>query len=585
MLTRPTYVLATLLQATFQASASRRLAASLSGAVILGIVAALPSTTPHVQISPTLAAGSPWLDRLNLWRTTSGLPSVTANAVWSDGDLKHSTYMVKNDLVTHYETVGVPYYTVEGDTAAKNSNIFVSSSTSLTDEQAIDWWMQAPFHAIGIMDPRLTQSGYGSYREVKTGWQAGATLDVLRGNPFSGGTYPVYFPGNGSTEPLRTFDGNESPNPLQACAGYTAPTGLPVFVEVGGNVATTAGPVHSFVGNGVALEHCVIDSNTPSVGSSLTGRGGVIVIPKQPLQTGITYSVALTVNGLPYTWSFTVGPFPTATPPPAGWQSLGGTLSSSPAASSWGPTRTDIFVRGSDNGLWHRSRTGATWSAWESLGGVMTADPSAVSWGTNRIDVVVRGFDYALWHRSFDGTTWSSWDKLGGYATSAPAVASWGPNRLDVIVTGTNNRGLWQSTWNGTSWAWTSLGGSATSDPGAVSSSANRIDVFVAGTDNHGLWHNTWNGTSWTWTSLGGVALSGPNATSCTAGHVDMFVTGTDAAIWQRGFNGTSWAAWKSLGGTWTSRPSAVCPPGSVAIDVFARGTDNALWIGPATGS
>jgi hypothetical protein len=554
--------------------------------VLLGVLAALPPASPHVRISPTLTAtGTLWLDRMNQWRNSSGVPSVNSNAVWSDGGLKHSTYMVKNDLVTHYETVGVPYYTPEGDAAAKNGNITVSSSTSLTDDMAIDWWMQAPFHALGIMDPRLTQSGFGSYREVKTGWQTGATLDVLRGNPFSGGSYPVYFPGNGSTEPLRTYDGNESPNPLQACAGYAAPTGLPVFVQIGGNVATSVGPIHSFLGNGVALEHCVIDSSTPSVGSGLTSRGAVIVIPKAPLQTGITYTVALTANGLPYTWSFTVGPFPVTSPPPTGWQSLGGTLTSSPAASSWGPAREDIFVRGSDNALWHRPRIGLAWGAWESLGGILSADPSAVSWGTNRIDVVVRGFNNAIWHRSFDGTNWSAWDSLGGYATSAPAVASWGPNRLDVIVTGTNNRGLWQATFNGTSWTWSSLGGSATSDPGAVSSAANRIDMFVAGTDNHGLWQDTWNGTSWTWTSLGGIAVSGPNAASCSAGHVDMFVTGTDGAIWQRGFNGTSWAAWKSLGGSWTARPSAVCPSGSAIIDVFARGTDNALWTGPATGS
>jgi len=50
----------------------------------------------------------------------------------------------------------------------------------------------------------------------------------------------------------------------------------------------------------------VIDSTNPSVGSNLTSRGGVIVIPQQPLQPGVNYVVALTVNGVPYTWSFKV---------------------------------------------------------------------------------------------------------------------------------------------------------------------------------------------------------------------------------------------------------------------------------------
>ena len=217
--------------------------------------------------------------------------------------------MVKNDLVTHYETPGKPYYTAAGDTAARDSNIYVSSSTGTTDAQAIDWWMQAPFHAMGMMDPRLTQTAFGSYRQVKSGWQLGAAVDVLRGNPFTGGHYPVYFPGDGSTEPLTSYDGYEYPNPLQACPGYAAPSGLPVFVEVGGNMATTVGAVHSFTGNGVALAHCVIDSSNSAVGSYLYNRGAVVLIPKQPLQSGVKYVVALTVNGKPYTWSFTVGAF------------------------------------------------------------------------------------------------------------------------------------------------------------------------------------------------------------------------------------------------------------------------------------
>ncbi len=271
------------------------------------MVTGLAASPAHLVMTPAASGG--WLDRLNSWRASTGLSNLSENPLWSAGDSNHALYMVKNDLVTHYETPGVPYYTTEGDTAARNSNIQVSSTTSTSDVQAIDWWMQAPFHAMGMMDPRLTQTGFGSYREVKSGWQEGGALDTLRGNSFTGGQYPVYFPGNGTTEPLSTYGGGEFPDPLQACPGYSAPTGLPVFVEVGGNVATTAGPVHSFTGNGVPLEHCVIDSTNPSVGSNLVGRGGVILIPKQPLQNGVRYVVALTVNGMPYTWSFTVGPF------------------------------------------------------------------------------------------------------------------------------------------------------------------------------------------------------------------------------------------------------------------------------------
>ena len=286
----------------------RGLALSMFAALALGAVAGAPPAAPSpVRLDTTPAATAPWLARLNAWRATSSLPSLTENTTWSQGDYDHAVYMVKNDLVTHYETPGVPYYSVAGDTAARDGNLNVSSSTSETDSQAIDWWMGAPFHAMGLMDPRLTASGFGSYRQVKSGWQMGAVVDDLRGNAFSGGTYPVYFPGNGSIEPLTTYSGGEWPDPLQACSGYAVPTGLPVFVEVGGNVATKAGAISSFTGNGVALAHCVIDSSNAAVGSYLAERGGVIVIPRAPLKAGVKYVVSLTVNGLPYTWSFSVG--------------------------------------------------------------------------------------------------------------------------------------------------------------------------------------------------------------------------------------------------------------------------------------
>src|SRR5438132_1201021 len=269
-----------------------------------GPPAAVTPATPPTDV-PCPGTGS-WLARLNFWRSTAGLPSVTANTVWNDGDYKHAIYMVKNQQVTHYEISGYPYYTTAGDTAARNSNIEVNSTTSATDAHAIDWWMGAPFHAMGMMDPRLKQVGFGSYREVRSGWEAAFALDVIRGNSFTGGTYPVFWPGNGMTVPLRTYSGNEFPNPLQACPGYSGTVGLPVFVEVGGNVATTVGPVHSFTGNGAPLAHCIIDSNTPTVGSMLTSRGGVIVIPQAPLVPGVTYTVTLTVNSVPYAWSFRV---------------------------------------------------------------------------------------------------------------------------------------------------------------------------------------------------------------------------------------------------------------------------------------
>src|SRR5258708_24213627 len=102
--------------------------------------------------------------------------------------------------------------------------------------------MGAPFHAMGMMDPRLATTGFGSYRQSPSPstWQMGAAVDVGDGMT-APGQYPVLFPGNGSTEPLTRYSGNEFPDPTPACPGAT---GLPLFVGVRGHVSTTACPLH-----------------------------------------------------------------------------------------------------------------------------------------------------------------------------------------------------------------------------------------------------------------------------------------------------------------------------------------------------
>src|SRR5690348_4023348 len=299
----------------------------IKGVLALG-AALLTSMGLVVQQALPVSAAPAWLDRLNAWRAASNVSTLSENTTWDQGDYAHSQYMVKTDLVTHYEDPANPYYTAAGDTAARNGNIQVSSTTSTSDETSIDWWMAAPFHELGMMDPRLSSTGFGSYRQVKSGWQAGFTLDTLRGNSFSGGTYPVFFPGNGSSVPLTSYGGGEFPDPLTACSGYTAPTGLPITIQVGGNVATSA-TVHTITANGSPIAHCAIDSSSPSVGSNLTSRGAVILIPRSPLQAGVTYTVAVTVNGVPYTWSFVVNSNNTIGPAiPVGWTSVGGIATS-----------------------------------------------------------------------------------------------------------------------------------------------------------------------------------------------------------------------------------------------------------------
>jgi spore germination protein YaaH len=277
-------------------------------------------------------------------------------------------------------------------------------------------------------------------------------------------------------------------------------------------------------------------------------------------------------GGAPELWNLLTSKFAV----PSNWSSLGGSISSGVSAASWGQTRLDLFVRGTDNAIYHRWWNSNGWYDWENLGGVATSAPAAVAWGSGRLDLFVRGTDNALYHRGWNGA-WGDWESLGGGLSSGATVASWGANRLDVFVQGTDNQ-LWHKAWNGSYWSeWDPQGGRFLAAPSAVSWAPGRIDVFALGTGTN-LVHHAWIGTYWGgWDSLAGPISSGPAVASCAPGHLDVFALGSDAALLQLGYRG-SWGGWSRIGGNWTSDPGAICRPGKTTVDIFERGQDHSAW-------
>ena len=76
---------------------------------------------------------------------------------------------------------------------------------------------------------------------------------------------------------------------------------------------------------------------------------------------------------------------------------------------------------------------------------------------------------------------------------------------------------------------------------------------------------------------VGAPVAGAPAVTAQNANSLDLFVRGTDNALWYKYWTGTTWTAATSLGGVLTSSPAATSP-GNGTIDVFVRGTDNGLW-------
>jgi uncharacterized protein YkwD len=277
------------------------------GHVYLPVITATTASQPNTN-EPA------WLSYLNAYRAGSKLPLVTEDASLSAADLLHAKYTVINNTLSHSEDSSKPGYTTEGNNAASHSNVMASSGASTSDEDAIDMWLQGPFHALGMLDPHLTITGFGSYRDSgASGIRMAAAIDVWSKRSSSlpaGASYPVMWPGNGATVALSAYYGNESPNPLASCSGYSAPTGLPIILQVGNGSQTPNVTGHSFAQGSTSLDSCVFDQTTftgDAVGKSiLNGRDGIVLIPRAPLSAGKTYSVSITDRGTVYAWSFTI---------------------------------------------------------------------------------------------------------------------------------------------------------------------------------------------------------------------------------------------------------------------------------------
>jgi hypothetical protein len=78
-----------------------------------------------------------------------------------------------------------------------------------------------------------------------------------------------------------------------------------------------------------------------------------------------------------------------------------------------GSNSLNLFAKGTDGALWWKYWNGTSWAGWQSLGGKLTSSPAATSPANGVIDVVVRGGDNGLWENSNYSGSWSGWTSIG----------------------------------------------------------------------------------------------------------------------------------------------------------------------------
>jgi hypothetical protein len=265
--------------------------------------------------APTAQAASSWLDRLNFYRATALLPPVVEDPVLSGAVRQHAQYMLANGVVKHSEDRRAAGATVEGAAAAAASNLAGSARATETESWAVDMWMQAPFHALGMLDPALARVGFGIRHAARGKLQTAAGLDVIRGRSAQpSASYPIVWPAGGATVPIAAHIA-EYPSPLTSCPGFAAPAGLPLIVQLGTGESTPNVTGSWLLQDDVPLEHCVFDERTyrnrdaaeQELGRRILAlRNAIVLIPRAPLAAGARYRAVIEESGRLIDWTFSI---------------------------------------------------------------------------------------------------------------------------------------------------------------------------------------------------------------------------------------------------------------------------------------
>ena len=199
-----------------------------------------------------------------------------------------------------------------------------------------------------------------------------------------------------------------------------------------------------------------------------------------------------------------------------------------------------VFARSASGML--QAYAGGTWT---DLGKQIVGQPAAYPSAGGRVDLFVRGTDDQVWHGVLSGgqTTWTS---LGGALTEAPTAAFTSPAVWTVFARGTD-RQLW---FRGPSSSWSPLGAPVApaadgfnGRPSASIDGSGAVHVAVrARTDE--IWERVQTGGVWSgWRSLGGTLNDSPTLVAA-GGWIYMFAVAADDRLWQRNFINGAWGSW-----------------------------------------
>src|SRR5262249_48484350 len=141
----------------------------------------------------------------------------------------------------------------------------------------------------------------------------------------------------------------------------------------------------------------------------------------------------------------------------SGFVSLGGKTSGDPVVARNQDGRLEVFVIGTDGGVWHTWQLkagGGSWFDWYAHGapaGVTLAAARVITRRDGRMVVIARGAQDGAVYLSEQTTPnglWTGWSSLGGAIEGAPAIGNNQDGRLEIFGRGTDGA-LWHAWENG----------------------------------------------------------------------------------------------------------------------------------------
>lgn len=266
------------------------------------------------------------------------------------------------------------------------------------------------------------------------------------------------------------------------------------------------------------------------------------------------------------------------------WVTLGGTITSDPAACTIG-NWTFVVARGTDNRYYYRRRylpTGV-WDGWKMVKHSFAfsgAPGVACIHLQNKPTLIVSGItsDSSFYLAYFNDGEWAGWGNYRGGARvgSGPSIQATNPPFQSHWFVRHYNNTLYY--YNGVG-SWTQIGGYVSADPGSAHQSAGHLDLVVRSRDGY-LRHAFWEGGIWygLYPVGGPPVLSGGELVSRAPGSLDLFARGQGNVMLHKRWSNGTWGPWLNLGGKVTSGPGATVYANKQRMMVFTRWDNGQLY-------